>query len=144
MCRDFWSRSFLLCRQLPTVLSARAIADIREPRGPPRGEDSTERHPRNEKGSCAVLGRIALRLFRHALSLRCLDREKERASEREKRREERKSVRKRAKRLRSDSLPVATDGQRRDEEPCVAKECVTPVADCGGRPGDSICGKFLE
>lgn len=75
---------------------------------------------------------------------RSADQEKERASEKEKRRKERKSLKKRTKRLRSDSLPVATDGQRRDEEPCVAKECVAPVADCNGQLGDSICGKFLE
>lgn len=38
-------------------------------------------------------------------------------------------------------MPVATDDQRQDEEPCVAKECVAPAADCGGQPGDSIRGE---
>ncbi|KYQ47140.1 hypothetical protein ALC60_13886, partial [Trachymyrmex zeteki] len=95
---------------------------------------------------------------RHVPSLRCPAVPIERKSERERRRKrdeygevgrerererERGSVRKRAKRSRSDSLPVATDGQRQDEEPCVAKECIAPVADRGGWPGDSIRGKFF-
>jgi len=87
------------------------------------------------------------------VSRRSADRGNERESETERKKEgrtkqeERKereagSVRKRAKRSStSDFLPV---GQRRDEEPCVAKECVAPAADRGGQLGDSIRGESLE
>lgn len=81
---------------------------------------------------------------------RSVDREKEQEGQRieKERKEERKkerSVRKRAKRSREVTpCRSATDDQRRDEEPCVAKECVVPVADCGGRLRGGIRGEFLK
>ncbi|KYM93871.1 hypothetical protein ALC62_15573, partial [Cyphomyrmex costatus] len=128
----------------------------RERKGGRERDNRRERSLIERDGGSKNPGEGIIRPSRHVPSLRCpavpIERKSER--EREKKKEgqirrsrkkerERGSVRKRAKRSRSDSLPVAIDGQQRDEEPCVAKECVAPVADRGGWPGDSIRGKFF-